>query len=188
MIYTKLKSDLKKSILTSMEACYKKDVPKTFTDLRRSNDIDAIQDPVYETPIPTEEFIETYQQVLVLFDGSDMCSHINFFFQRDPTNHTLLEFVDEDARLDFLDEAQGLDILPPLQEIYTGESKKEKIRRGDNCVQHVKPKIQLSQDEKQLKIQEQKKKTLLILRQKLEKCTCQKEIERLQKKMGKISI
>ncbi len=142
---------------------YSHDVPSTWLNLLDSSDIDAFEDPVYGTIVPRCTYLEIYGSILQTLDGSDMTSHVNFFFRRCPLNFSILRFTDDDTKHDFYEEAKLAGILPPLHEIHQGESEKDKLRRsGDqqkkrqaNKPQPFKLKPQLDTAAKQAKIQAQ---------------------------------
>jgi len=93
--------------------------------------IELFRDPTWESYIPCEEFIQIYGRLLKTFDGSDMSSYVDFFFRPSPINKTIYEFIDEDARLDFRDMAEEMNLIPSMNEIMEGEDEVEKIKRKE---------------------------------------------------------
>lgn len=91
--------------------------------------ITIFQDPVYLTYVESSIFVEMYGMLLRTFDGSDMTSFIDFYFEPSPLNNTIYIFRDEDTQLDFRDLAIEFNLIPEIKEIMEGESKQEKIIR-----------------------------------------------------------
>ena len=104
--------------------------------------IDQIRDPVYESYIPVREFLQIYEPLLYTLDGRDLSSYIDFFFRPSPVNKGILEFCDEDARLDFRDFAEEMGLIAKLEEIMEGEDSKDKLKR--------------KQEEKEVELQKKK--------------------------------
>lgn len=91
--------------------------------------VDQIRDPVYESYLPAEEFLQIYEPLLKTMDGSDLSSYIDFFFRPSPVNRGILEFCDEDSRLDFRDFAEEMGLIAKFEEIMEGEDAKDKLKR-----------------------------------------------------------
>jgi DNA-binding transcriptional MerR regulator len=100
--------------------------------------ITLFEDPVYSTYIDKDIFIDIYEKVLDTFDGGDMTSFIDFYFEPSPVNTTLYIFRDEDVKLDFRDFAIELGLIPEIKEIMEGESKKDKDNRSSKPNNHMK--------------------------------------------------
>lgn len=86
-----------------------------------SSHILLIDDPVTLGYLPKESFLETYLPLMQTFDGSDMESYVDLYFEISIMNPSILSFIDEDARSDFLDEAIDMKLIPPLTQIMVGE-------------------------------------------------------------------
>ncbi len=93
------------------------------------NDFICIQDPVHQMYLDTENYFNVYGPLLETFDGADADSFIDLFFESSPVHCSILLFKDEESRLDFQYLAIQMKLIPPIQEICEGESKKQKNRR-----------------------------------------------------------
>ena len=164
---------------------YCPNVPSTWSDLLATTDIDAFEDPVYNSTIPWSTYLDTYGQVLRSLDGSDMTSHVNFFFRRCPLNKGILRFTDEDTKRDFYDEAKLAGIIPPLHEIHEGESEKEKLKRSSEEVIKPPNKAPIDLEKKRAKMQAQIEKTLQTLTRRLAQTQNSQEVHKLQQKIAK---
>lgn len=89
----------------------------------------CIEDPVHQSYIDCEVYLEMYGDLMKTFDGSDADSYIDCFYTRSPVNSFMLIFLDEDSRLDFQHLAMEAGLIPRIQEICEGESKKDKDKR-----------------------------------------------------------
>lgn len=173
-----------------------KKIPKLWKDLQADSYFETFEDPVHSGCVDKIKFIDIYIEVLKTFDGSDMSSHVDFYFTSSVTNTTHLCFIDEDAKLDFFDYAVELGILPPLKEIQEGESKQEKesrkydeekFGRKEGQTKKSLKRVNVDRSEKEAKILEQKRKSLLNLQQKLDLETNVDKIKSLKKKIEKIN-
>ncbi|CAH6418161.1 Hypothetical protein HVR_LOCUS36 [uncultured virus] len=98
------------------------------------NKVDMFEDPVYESYIEKDQFLEIYFTILKALDGSDLSSYIDFYFQPSPINPSIYIFVDENAKLDFRDFAYEKGLIPEMKEIIESESRQEKLNRNkSNC-------------------------------------------------------
>lgn len=93
----------------------------TWSTALQDNSIKTIQDPVSFACVDKQAYHESYQDFLETLDGRDMISFVDFFFQKSPVNSTQLEFVDEDARLDFFDFLRDYDLIPEFDNLATGD-------------------------------------------------------------------
>lgn len=101
----------------------------------------CIQDPIYPAYLDTESFFKIYGDLLKTFDGSDDCSYVDFFLVVSPVDTRTLVFVDDDAREDFRELAEEMNLIPKLKEICEGESEKEKqerLKRSLDAIDHGK--------------------------------------------------
>jgi hypothetical protein len=137
--------------------------------------ITSIEDPISSGTMATESFIQIYEPFLITLDGRDMMSHVDFFFERSPCNSSILMFLDENARLDFRDEAIEMKLIPPIRDVMVGESEDDKAQREDDKAQREmdemlkKKSIEKQKLLKSLKAVEtnaEKKKKMLITAQK----------------------
>ena len=115
------------------------------------NNIDMFEDPVYESYVDKEQFLDIYIKVLRTLDGTDLSSYVDFYFQPSPINSSVYIFVDENAKLDFRDFAYEMGLVPEMKEIIESESKQEKINRNKKPVKikviKIKPK-KLTKDDR----------------------------------------
>lgn len=93
--------------------------------------VTTVEDPIATGSMAIDSFIEIYGPLLQTLDGSDMSSYVDFFFERSPCNRSVLIFVDENARLDFRDEAILMNLIPPIGDIMVGESAEERKEREE---------------------------------------------------------
>lgn len=93
----------------------------TWTIALQDNTIRTFQDPVSLSCIDKTVYHHSYKEFLETLDGRDMTSFVDFFFQKSPTDRTHLEFVDEDARLDFFDFLRDHNLIPDFDKISTGD-------------------------------------------------------------------
>lgn len=89
----------------------------TWSCALQDNSIKTIQDPVSFACIDKQ----AYKDFLETLDGRDMMSFVDFFFQKSPVDCTQLEFVDEDARLDFFDFLRDYELIPEFNNLATGD-------------------------------------------------------------------
>lgn len=142
------------------------------------NSVDMFEDPVYSTFVDKDIFIEMYSKALDTLDGEDMSSFVDFYFQSSPINKCIYIFRDENAKLDFMDLAIDCGLLPELEEVMAGETKKEKYQR-----EHKKqPKI--IKNDPLIKRTQQCEKTVKRLMERLQRETDVKMREKLQQKIA----
>lgn len=91
--------------------------------------LELVEDPIGTGQMSIESFINTYSPLLETLDGRDMSSYMDFYFERSVCNASILVFVDENAKLDFRDEAILMGLIPELTEIMEGETVNEKKLR-----------------------------------------------------------
>ena len=90
-----------------------------------------VDDPITSGQMAIESFIEIYEPLLLTLDGRDLSSYVDFFFERSACNNSILVFVDEDAKLDFRDEAIHMQLIPPIGDVMVGESGEDVDRRHE---------------------------------------------------------
>lgn len=151
----------------------------------KPNIITIFQDPVYLTYVECGIFLEMYGELLRTFDGSDMTSFIDFYFESSPLNNTIYIFRDEDAQLDFRDLAIELNLIPEIGEIMEGESKKEKAVRTQVSQPKVHAKKKVSTEEKVSNRTRQAQQTLDKLMAKLKEETDPRVRDSIEKKIEK---
>jgi hypothetical protein len=149
-----------------------------------------IQDPIYFSYIDKDSFIEIYEKIIVSLDGEDDNCYIEDYFRRSPINNTLLLFLDDDVRKRFATNAMGMSLIPNLQEICEGESKKEKMKRiqvikQQNVVTTVKRCV-LSSDDKETKIRLKMQKEIDKHRESLNNESNPVIISKLNKKINSL--
>jgi regulator of protease activity HflC (stomatin/prohibitin superfamily) len=88
---------------------------------RKAHSVVLVEDPVTSGYLALESFVETYEPLLKTFDGRDMSSFVDFYLHTSPVNKGVLLFVDDDAKMDFLDEAVEMKLIPPMADIQAGE-------------------------------------------------------------------
>jgi hypothetical protein len=109
---------------------------KSFSPL--SGEIKSVDDPVSSSQMDFESFVEIYGALLETLDGRDMSSYVDFYFEKSACNSSLLVFVDENARLDFRDEAILMGLIPPMRDIMEGEDAEEKRLRKEEEMRRTK--------------------------------------------------
>lgn len=87
--------------------------------------VSLVDDPITSGQMAIESFIQIYEPLLLTLDGRDLSSYVDFFFERSACNKSILSFVDEDAKLDFRDEAIHMKLIPPIGDVMTGESQED---------------------------------------------------------------
>lgn len=98
---------------------------------RQAHSVVLVEDPITSGYLALESFVETYEPLLKTFDGRDMSSFVDFFLHASPLNKGVLMFVDDDAKLDFRDEAVEMNLIPPIKDIQAGEdADKAALRKG----------------------------------------------------------
>ena len=80
-----------------------------------------LPDPLTNTKLCKQQYIDLYGKVLNYLDGSDLSSYFTFFFKPDIIDSTYWNFVDEDSREDFTDWCIEENLLPTLKEAHQGE-------------------------------------------------------------------
>lgn len=88
---------------------------------RLSSNILLIDDPITFGFLPKESFLETYGPLMQTFDGKDGESYLDLYFEISVMNPSILVFIDEAARSDFIEEAVEMKLIPPLTQIMVGE-------------------------------------------------------------------
>lgn len=149
------------------------------------NSVHLIQDPICSSYIETDSFINLYGELLTTLDGSDMSSYLDFFFEKSPINTSIYMFIDEDAKEDFRDLAEEMNLIPKFKEVCEGESAQEKAKRIQKISTSHKEN-NISPMEKNHKKINQMQKTLLELTKKIASSTDIEVIKRFQEKMRKI--
>ncbi len=91
--------------------------------------ITLIEDPLTSNHLVVESFIDIYGPLLETMDGRDMASYIDFYFERSHANQLVLVFTDENARIDFREEAEMMGLIPSMKAVMEGESAQEKADR-----------------------------------------------------------
>ncbi len=91
--------------------------------------ITLIEDPLTSNHLVVESFIDIYGPLLETMDGRDMASYIDFYFERSHANQLVLVFTDENARIDFREEAEMMGLIPLMKTVMEGESAQEKADR-----------------------------------------------------------
>ena len=102
---------------------------QTWPQLANTDFISAVEDPLTNQSIPFEEFASIYRPLLETFDGRDMEAYLDIYFEISRVDRTKLVFIDEDAQLDFRQEAIEMGLIPSVGVIMVGESLEEKMQR-----------------------------------------------------------
>lgn len=156
---------------------------KTFDN----SGLEAVDDPIGSGHLSIQSFISIYGTLLETLDGRDMSSYVDFYFERSVCNSSLLVFVDENAKLDFRDEAILMGLIPEMKEIMEGEPATDKKTRQNKDIQKQKlSKPTESWLEKQKKIVMSAQKSLDVLDQKLKQETDEGKKQKIQSKINKI--
>lgn len=106
---------------------------------------EMFQDPLYETYITSELFVDIYKSLLETLDGRDMTSYFDFFYEPSHVNKSVYVFKDENAKLDFRDFAEDLGLIPKIKHVIVGEDHNDRRAREMNnkqnkaCAQKPKP-------------------------------------------------
>lgn len=137
--------------------------------------VSSIQDPVTGGCMAFESFLDTYQPVLELLDGSDMSSYFDFFFEPSFSNPACWMFVDDDAMMDFRDEAMLMGLIPTIGEIMKGE---------DNSAEIARKRMEQSRKEQQRRSQ-QKVPTSAAEKARKKLLTAQSSAQSLQERIAK---
>lgn len=93
----------------------------TWVAVLQDKTIRTLQDPVSLSFVDKNMYHHAYQEFLITLDASDPTSCVDFYFQTSPSDKTHLEFVDEDARLDFFDFLRDFNLIPEFNELSTGD-------------------------------------------------------------------
>ena len=104
------------------ENSYKTNIPKgklTWKDVK--DYVLFIPDPLTNTQLCKQQYVELYGKILNYLDGSDLSSYFTFFFKPDIIDSTIWNFVDEDAREDFTEWCTEENLLPTLKEAHQGQ-------------------------------------------------------------------
>lgn len=113
----------------------------SFDGFSRSmrNDISLINDPITLGYLDVGSFIDVYRPLLELLDGKDYESYMDFYFTRSPCNKSLLEFIDQSQREDFLYQATEMGLIPSMKEITWGQREGEIAHSASvpDLVQHL---------------------------------------------------
>lgn len=122
------------------------------------NSVSLIDDPITSGQMAIESFIEIYEPLLITLDGRDMSSFIDFFFERSACNKSVLSFVDENAKMDFRDEAIHMNLIPPIGDVMVGESGEDVDRRYEREMEKREQEMMKQKSiEKQKKLRELRK-------------------------------
>jgi hypothetical protein len=95
----------------------------------------CFQCPISGAIVHITTYSDLYGPFLETLDGRDLSSYIDFFYRKSPVNQLLWEFVDEDARLDFIDLCQEIGLMPDIQRIQFGDwdcDSSEKTKKKKN--------------------------------------------------------
>lgn len=95
----------------------------TWEMLISDSTIRSIQEPVCEMMIEKEDFSHAYSPFLITLDGSDMTSFVDFFWRRSPVDHSCLEFLDADARMDIYEYLRDENLIPDMDKVHSGDWK-----------------------------------------------------------------
>ena len=142
----------------------------TWLIIKNNPQITEVQHPVYDNIYTKTEFEEEFKPLLINLNGHpepEPYDYLGFYVEINPLNGCL-KFRDEDTKSIFIDWAVELDIIPPLQEIYQGESNSEQHRRqqldGFNNLPQISEQelteltnVQRREQEKSISIQQHKK-------------------------------
>jgi len=102
--------------------------------------ISQIEDPVSGQNMERVLFFEMYMPVLMSLDGNDMVSYIDFWLERSPVDTSILRFIDDMGRHDWIQYAIEQDCIPTMKELCAGENIKDKIKRERVSPKIIKPK------------------------------------------------
>jgi hypothetical protein len=95
----------------------------TWNILIQDKTVRVIQEPISEMLITKDEFMDAYNSFMETLDGRDMTSYIDFFWKRSPIDEGILEFVDQDSRLDIYDLLLDMDLVPDMDKVHSGDWK-----------------------------------------------------------------
>lgn len=114
--------DLFDSDSSIQEIFYKTQIPGGNLTWQVAQDyVLFLPDPLTNTKLCKQQYIDLYGKVLNYLNGSDLSSYFTFFFKPDIIDSTIWNFVDEDAREDFTDWCIEENLLPTLKEAHQGE-------------------------------------------------------------------
>jgi hypothetical protein len=82
---------------------------------------EVFEDPIFGQ-IDRDSFLDSYGPLLITFDGRNVATFIDFYFESSPLNRSVLVFRDAPRRDRFLREAQRMELVPGFKELTTGES------------------------------------------------------------------
>lgn len=126
---------------------------------RKAHNIVLVEDPITSGYLALESFVETYEPLLKTLDGRDMSSFVDFFLHTSPLNKGVLMFVDDDAKLDFRDEAVEMNLIPPIKDIQAGEdADKAALRKEREQKETARKQNELRQSKEQQRLRQAKPK------------------------------
>lgn len=128
--------------------------------------------PISSGQVKLTEYTTLYGPFMKTLDGTDMASFVDFFFEPSPMNPSHWTFVDEDAKLDFIEVCQEMNLMPEIKHIQFGDwgqIKKDQVKT-DEC------------NEQKKVSSEQKKQEIIHQNQTVSVQNLTKQIEQLQHK------
>lgn len=131
----------------------------------------TFEDPICCSHVDITVYSEMYGPFLNTLDGQDEISYVDMFFRKSPVNVFHWEFIDSDARADFVDICQEMGLIDDLQKIREGTSGIPKkpdvsvtvIEIPRQPIKQKEVKKSISEDEKKERILAQKLNTIDIL-------------------------
>ena len=136
----------------------------------------TFEDPICCSQVDITVYTEMYGPFLDTLDGQDELSFVDMFFRKSLVNTFHWEFIDSDARADFVDMCQEMGLIDDLKRIREGTSTLNIIEKSKTKTQtktqtqkiEEKPKAKpLTEHEKKEKILAQRLHTIDILQQQL---------------------
>ena len=124
----------------------------TWKQVLLANDITDMEDPVTGSEYCKHYYYKIYGKVLDELDGTDLMSYVSFFFERHPIRPYCLRFIGDNEKFDFMDWAIEFEILPPMEQIQTGEDDndvKEKIEKEKKHKKNIKKQQAVNQQKKE---------------------------------------
>lgn len=144
--------------------------------------ISLFEDPITGGRLAWESFIETYGKLLETLDGRDMSSYVDFFFEPSSLDTSIWVFVDEDAKLDFRDEAILMGLVPPIVDVMAGEDHTDAEERKER--ERAKEEQRRKQQKMPTSAAEKKRKQLMNAQLTVDKLSRQLLEEKDEKKIA----
>ncbi|MDC0367088.1 hypothetical protein OAM67_01540 [bacterium] len=91
-----------------------------WADVGSDASVQLIEHPVLNTLMSKDVFSAEFHAVLTQLDASCMANCVDFFFQRDFLDNSVLRFVGDTEKLDFFEWAEEEGCCPSLKRIHDG--------------------------------------------------------------------